>query len=115
MNFSQREGVEPAVKARQLRSMDQPLRNSLWNMVRLFIVDPLGREWQYHRSESRQRPNDSILVPLWIHFFRWSLQTLPQEAPFAFDTVYQWFFDKEHTPWNRVYDFIEFLAQHKDT
>jgi hypothetical protein len=111
MNFSQRVGLEPAVRRIQKDSMDDALRASLWNAFDMLILAELKPGWECgERALSRTPPNAALFVRLWMYFYRWPLTTLPQYADSALEAVRAWFFDKTNTPWNRVYDFAEVIG-----
>jgi hypothetical protein len=110
MNFSQRLGIEPAKKPFQKSSMDWELRNSLWNAFNLTILPSLKRQCTLGAPGSRVGVNGDLLVSLWVNFYKWPVDTLPIQAPAALDVVRKWFFDENHTSWNKVYDFVEFVA-----
>jgi hypothetical protein len=111
MNFSQRAGLEPAVRPLQKDSMDDALRNSLWNAFEMVIVAELRSGWEYGESAlSKSPPNAALFVSLWMYFYRWSLSTLPLYADSALGTVRGWFYDTANAPWNKVYDFVEFIG-----
>jgi AbiJ N-terminal domain 4 len=112
VNFSKRMGLEPATKPFQNDSMDGYLRNGLWNALDLHILPYFTREWVMGTDGlySRTFPNSLLFEALWKDFYRWQLPTLPQWAQDALKTVHTWFFDERSTPWNRVYDFTEFVA-----
>ncbi len=110
MNFSQRVGVEPAVRPIQKDSMDQALRNSLWNEFDRIILEDLRGQWiSASYSQSRYPPNAALFNRLWVYFFKWPLSTLPDLAYLAEQTVHTWYFHA-NTPWNKVYDFVECLG-----
>ncbi len=109
MNFSQRIGLEPATKALQKNSMDWDLRNSLWNVFELLILSPIKRGWGLS-PRSRDGHSGTLLVNLWVHFFKWPLDSLYDDPSFAFRTVREWYFN-EKVPWNRIYDFVQFVAE----
>jgi AbiJ N-terminal domain 4 len=112
VDFSKRMGLEPAVKPFQKDSMDGYLRNGLWNVFDLHILPYFRREWVPGSDfiYSRTNPNPLLFVNLWKDFFRWPLPTLPQWAQEALGTIHTWFYNPESAPWNRVYDFTEFVA-----
>src|SRR5262249_29445311 len=110
MNFSQRMGLEPAVKPFQTESMDRALRNALWNAFEMTFLERMKQEWSHGYLESATAPNNLILKPIWMKVFKESLSTLPTVAVAAVETVHNWYFDESHAPWNKVYDFIECLG-----
>jgi hypothetical protein len=93
MNFSQRLGLEPAVQPIQTGSMDDALRNSLWNEFDRLILDDLRCQWEggFETDQlSRQPPNAALFVRLWVYFFKWPLSSLPDRAILAADRVRMW-------------------------
>jgi hypothetical protein len=48
-------------------------------------------------------------VGLWTEFYKWPLPTLPLFIESATGSVKEWFFHKG-TPWNLVYEFVEFIG-----
>jgi len=82
----------------------------LWNVFHLFIIRPLAERWQFQGGQSRIGANADLLIPIWIHFFKAAIDSLPINASSALDWLRQWFFDEAATPWNKVYDFIQFVA-----
>jgi len=111
MNFSQRLGLEPATRQIQKNSMDQALRNGLWNTFDMVILAELKNLWECgEESLSRNPPNAGLFVNLWMNFFKFPLSSLPPYADSALKEVHDWFHNKETTPWNKVYDFVEFVG-----
>src|SRR5450755_2366196 len=101
VNFSQRMGLEPAVKPFQTHSIDWPLRNSLWNAYELSILPTLKHQWNLVGvDDTRMGGSSELLVGLWVRFFKWPLNTLSDHASYALDLVKTWFFDENRAPWN---------------
>ncbi len=110
MNFSQRIGLEPATRPFQTNSMDQPLRVGLWNAFELTFLPLMLEQARFGDWNSRDEPTASILKPLWILFFKWPLGTLSPHAASAMEQVRTWYFYQKVAPWNKVYEFAEFLG-----
>jgi hypothetical protein len=113
MNFSQRMGLAPAIKAFQKDSMDANLRNSLWNAFDQKILPWFRTNWALaHASStlalSRHEPNSLLFVPLWVSHFKWQLSTLPESAAAALSLVERHYGMK--MTWNEVYEFVEFVG-----
>ncbi|MFA5168605.1 MAG: hypothetical protein WC530_08760 [Candidatus Omnitrophota bacterium] len=103
MSFSKRQGIEPASKALQLGSMDDELRTCLWNALTercwdRFITD---QDMGYCGVFS------SLCGELWKHYFKWPMDSIPDCTDRALEKLRGYFFK---APWNKVYDFIEFMA-----
>ena len=74
LNFSQRYGYEPVRDVIQLESMDDPLRNGLWSMLKIFVWDRArhlhGVESLYLLSDDRNKAIKSLCWFLWIDYFK---------------------------------------------
>ncbi len=110
--FSERQGLIQPKNIIQRDMMDDELRNGLWNAVSIYFwreLDNHTREYGY-RAIGETRKYESFFTYMWIDFFRWRIDQLE-------DFRYGWRQIKQqlnHTfftiPWNRVYDFIEFIV-----
>lgn len=101
MKFSERQGLVSVRSALQVDSMDQALRNGLWNTVhvQLFSYEPGWRRTE----ESQQLP---IFRRMWHEYFKEPRDTLPLKLADVCEFVRRHFFKCK---WNEVYDYIEFL------
>jgi len=107
MRFSEREGIVKAREVIQSDDIDQPLRNSLWNLTRTFLLVALDNSLD-PTSKSEYR----TVSRLWLHFFKSPLDEVQQGYwPSERDRIRKWFFDAQ---WYEVYDFVEFIAQDFD-
>jgi hypothetical protein len=97
MTFSQRIGKSPLNKQIQLNDMDQDLRNGLWNAFKLFYCEKFRRQ-----IESRL-----LGMPIWLDFFKFTMDTLPVNYDGIVNEV-SYCYNK--AAWNEVYDFIQFIA-----
>jgi hypothetical protein len=106
-SFSQRKGLKPVKSVMQVESMDDELRNGLWNALSLHywdLIKPL--DYGYLLSGY---PNMNILFRLlWIYYFKKTLDSLDNYWPKTYEKLRQYFFSCQ---WNEVYDFIEFVAK----
>jgi hypothetical protein len=103
--FSQRIGVRPVRKALQVRSMDAPLRNRLWNTVSEFLI-PEDKGNYSIRKNRDYLPFNTKLSILWHNFFKAPVDTIPEFYESAVKSLRDYFFD---APWHNVFDFLEFL------
>lgn len=101
MRFSEREGFKPARAAFQINSVDEPLRNSLWNAVHEFVID---RILELDRLSSDQ----SFLRILWVDHFQWPIDEKPEDAEFCVADMRGGVFDGD---WYEIYDLIEFCLE----
>ena len=107
MLFSQRQGLKPAQKLAQRESMDEELRNGLWN-----VLD--GYHWsRVHYDDYREdiladSSNLNLFRLIWHSFFKKPLDTLHVRYSDNLKIVRNWYFE---AAWNEVYDFLEFMLR----
>lgn len=101
MKFSERQGIIKAKDALQIESMDDGLRNGLWNAVALFYFNHSG---DYIHSSGYK----ILFNNLWHNFFKLPLDTMDNWAGTTKLEIRRWFFD---WTWYEVYDFIEYLTK----
>lgn len=104
--FSERMGITPP-KAIQIDSMDDELRNSLWNALVLFYWQPL-MDARYHESLSGYSNLEILAQRLWLNFFKWPLNTLSQYSYEVGQVISKYFFGCE---WWRVYGLVEYVSE----
>src|SRR5215204_37288 len=107
-SFSEREGIVPKRTLLQIDSMDDDLRNSLWNaLTASYWIDARDRTYNVQTNSKIQH----LFVYIWIDYFKIPADDL---------TIY---FDESMTKirshfmtcqWYQVYDFIEFVANHTE-
>jgi len=101
--FSQRRGLEPVSKLIQLESMDNSLRNAIWNALHRGVWDRpgflTGVRGYLPRMEFFSRA-------VWEEFFNAQVDTRPALMDTRLAIIKKWFFE---TSWNKVYDFVEFM------
>ncbi|MEZ0611987.1 AbiJ-NTD4 domain-containing protein [Fibrella sp. WM1] len=113
MRFSQRIGKSPVREAMQLESIDSALLNGLWNTVLEFFLEPLDNNTQYHRESQR----GNVCRAIWVSFFKYAIDQAPTiwfndtrriNCEKTIALVREWFYK---STWDKVYDFIEFIAE----
>jgi len=106
MKFSQKKGLTPIRTVIQKGSINEPLRNKLWNAVAISVWD------KYHSDGIRSYTRNSNIGPLfcliWNDFFEQPIDTIPKYFNEALSSVRNSYFNFQ---WFEVYDFIEFVAQ----
>lgn len=107
MLFSQRMGIKPPKKEIQIDSMDNDLRNSLWNALIIFFWDEIKAYWNKPYTYEYKHIFERFIKKLWFNYFKKPLDTLSYEWPEIYGILRNYFFK---CPWNEVYDFIEFIA-----
>lgn len=100
MSFSQKIGKRPLIKNMQIESIDNELRNRLWNTYNRFIIDEINPESFFDEKSYFENYIDY----LWTDFFK-----IPINGHYSGKTeeIKSYFFQFQ---WYDVYDFIEFNA-----
>lgn len=99
-SFSERMGIKPARAIAQVGSMDDALRNSLWNALSTFFDSSACNEADFTKE-------------LWWHFFKKPIDERPViSSNFGvsyhkvWEVIRKFYFGSE---WNVVYDLLEFV------
>lgn len=101
--FSQRIGKTPVKSVTQTESIDDDLKNALWNGLTMFYWEgEVKNNWIENNSDDVM----TFLTRIWIHFFKYRLDEMPK----SFDSL-QSFFKEFYfkAEWYQIYDFIEFV------
>ena len=108
MSFSERYGYKPVKEIIQIESMDEPLRNGIWSLLKIYIWDHVtyssGVYGYYLSSNDEIR---GLCNGLWFNYFKKPLDTLNNNWTIVLEQLRQYFFECE---WYEVYDFVEFCA-----
>ena len=107
MRFSQRMGLTPVRQALQVDSMDEGLRNSLWNLLKLGVWDSFLK-WQ-HAYESLRVGR--VFLRVWMNHFKNPVDTLTRIRGRDLKVIRDYFFA---CSWYEVYDLLEFIANDVD-
>lgn len=102
-SFSERIGIT-ARKTIQVRSMDNDLRNGLWNALTIHYWQ-LENGGNFKDLDFRLR---ELISGLWFACFKEPIDLIPYRWLEVYREIRKRFFD---LPWDRVYDFIEFTAK----
>ncbi len=101
MRFSQRLGITSVTKEIQLESMDNDLKNSLWNILTITVLDRIKDEhsytWKTNTSEFFSRS-------LWHNFFKLPVDTMPIHFHQVKKYLREQYF---HAEWCQAYNLIE--------
>ena len=100
--FSQREGLKPLKQRIQIDSVDEDLKNGLWNCFLKFVevLTPFTGVKLFRRLGEL----------LWINYFKQPLDTLSNDPFEIYKYIRDYFFDSKRE-WNEIYDFIEFVVK----
>lgn len=103
MKFSQRIGKTPATKSIQLESLDDDLKNGLWNIIKFIFLDRISRS----KIQGYPSKFNIFCEYLWHEYYKLSIDDI------SYDDYYTEKFIKDKFykgPWYESYNLIEFLA-----
>ena len=101
--FSQRKGIKPVKSVIQVDSMDDDLRNGLWNALTIFYWSKVKKTVYGYKYDNI----DILLKMLWHSYFKQPIDTLKNYWPDTYKEIREYFFNCK---WYEVYDFIEFIV-----
>ena len=101
MKFSQRIGKTPAIKDLQLESIDAELKNGLWDIYNLCILESISTEYCYEWGKT---PSIFFSNSLWHNYFKKTIDNIPPHFDTVCSKIRKNFFECE---WYQVYDLIE--------
>lgn len=112
MSFSERYGYKPVREIIQIEAMDEPLRNGLWSLLKVYCWDRAryssGIYRRYYISENSNKELYYLCTRLWFDHFKYPLDDLGHNWPDVLKQLREYFFSCE---WFEVYDFVEFVAK----
>jgi hypothetical protein len=107
VNFSQRQGITPTSRPIQVDTMDEYLRNGLWNGVKLHLLDAQSKSGRYGYSEGSSQFNDLCQI-IWHHYYKLTIDSIP-DNPYKCESIIRERFFR--SKWYEVYDFLEFIVE----
>ena len=102
-NFSERMGIVEVSIVLQHDSMNQDLRNSLWNVLYKYIWDADG--FMYDNSSSFGDIIDFSYM-LWVNYLKRPIDMRPKYPSEILQEIRTYFFNAS---WNKVYEFVEYV------
>lgn len=112
MRFSQRIGKRPVKTALQVESMDEDLKNGLWNVVLEEFFEKLDDDNKYETGETEK---EEVCKIIWKQFYKEPIDKIPTYNSvrkidfFSFlEYTRNRFYESQ---WYDVYDFIEFISE----
>lgn len=102
--FSERIGLRAPKTVLQLDSMDDDLRNGLWNACSGCMLRKIAATNPYGAYDAH---TERLLTEIWRDFFKHPVDTIPTVGSQAYGALRSRFLGWE---WAEVYDFVEFLA-----
>jgi hypothetical protein len=103
MKFSQRIGKLSATKSLQIESLDDDLKNCLWNGLKIYIIDRLLKHNQYRRETEF----DVFCSILWHNYYKLPIDTIPQDHYQSEKYIRDSFYNGQ---WYEIYDLLEFIS-----
>jgi hypothetical protein len=104
--FSQREGLKPLKQMIQIDSVDEDLKNDLWNCFFNFVV---GNSFLAGFTFVLDNKMYRLGELLWLNYFKQPLDTLSNDPSKIYKYIRDYFFDSKRE-WYEIYDFIEFVV-----
>jgi hypothetical protein len=107
--FSERIGKRAPRAAIQIDTMDDDLRNGLWNEIYLHFVSSFAHAEAY--EDTNENPLFTLLYYLWTDLLKFRADEIPYRSSGISHEIKQLFFSK----WDAfmIYDVIDFLSQSK--
>ena len=102
MRFSQRIGIIKAKDSIQIDSIDNDLKNGLWNIFDSYYLE------QFRDRFVRQSNRYEFILDIWHNFFKRTVDEIPSSMNEVKSEIKTWFFQCE---WYETYDFIEFCTK----
>ncbi|MCO8081596.1 AbiJ-NTD4 domain-containing protein [Acinetobacter lwoffii] len=110
MRFSERYDYKPVREIIQKESMDDALKNSIWNVFKQIIIE----QGKFTKHSSLPNIQDYNLYTFfrayWITFLKKPLDEMPNTVSNIQKDIYQHFFNQ--LKWYEIYDLIEFTIDH---
>ena len=112
MRFSQRLELVPAAKLAQRESIDDDLKNSLWNLLTIVYWQQMNaavvEEFTGHHRLAGSALQ-VLTISIWLHHFKEPIDLMEKHWEPCLEKLRKFFFTAK---WFEVYDFIEFIAEH---
>lgn len=110
MRFSKRYGYKSVRQIIQKESMDDDLKNRLWNCVLLYIFQKYKKKSQNLRSNHISESNlDAFFYSLFHIHLKKRIDQIPSSFEGTVREIENLFFNKYK--WYEIYDFVEFSIQ----
>lgn len=115
MRFSERYRYKKVREIVQIDSIDEPLRNALWSLLKVFVWDHMressGIYRGYFLSSDSNKEIRELCDRLWFSYFKKPLDQRDNEWDKVHGQLRNYFFGCE---WYEVYDFLEFVTNNYD-
>jgi hypothetical protein len=115
VKFSERYGYKPIRDTIQIESIDEPLRNGLWSLLKVHCWDEVhstsGIYSGYFLNEYGNENLRTLCERFWFQYFKKPLDSLSNDWQKVRSFFRDYFFN---CSWHEVYDFVEFVTQNYD-
>jgi len=105
--FSERIGLKKTRTEFQVESIDDALRNRLWNVLKVCYWDTVSIIFSPSRIDFLPSPMRTLLTRIWHNYFKQPLDAMPSSWNEVYKYIREYFFN---CPWHEVYSFLEFVA-----
>src|SRR3990170_7538382 len=105
--FSHRKGLKPIKSIIQIDSMDDDLRNGLWDALIFHFWDQMKTSNYGDIIFNNYNDVGFLIQVLWHGYFKKPKDTINRNWHSTLAGLRKFFFDCQ---WNEAYDFIEFIA-----
>jgi len=109
MKFSERYGYKPVRNAIQFESIDEELRNGIWNLLLTHYWDKM--EWEYMHGYSQSSKEtialNHLIQEIWIDYFKLPVDKINSDWTKLKMYLRNYFFTGR---WHYIYYFIEFIS-----
>jgi hypothetical protein len=100
--FSERKGLKKIRTEIQVDSIDDALRNQLWNLLQVFYWDTMNGDWVGNNPHLNK-----LFRAMWHNYFKKPIDTMPTR----WETLYKWTRDYFFgCTWDEVYEFLEVVV-----
>jgi hypothetical protein len=102
MRFSERIKKREVEVIIQIDSIDDELKNGLWNILTIYLFDPLQKNYSIENSSLK-----SLCISIWFSHFKEPIDTMPLSSDRIKNEIRSRFFNWDYL---EIYDFVDFIA-----
>lgn len=100
--FSERKGLKSVRTEIQIDSMDESLKNQLWNLLQVSYWDTMSGDWI-----TKNPYLNKLFRAIWHNYFKKPIDTMPTYWEELYKWTRKYFF---YCSWNEVYEFLEVVV-----
>jgi hypothetical protein len=102
--FSERKNLKEIRTEIQIESIDEALRNQLWNLLQISYWNTRSGDWIEESKFLNQ-----LFIRIWHNYYKKPIDTIPQRWDVLYNATRTHFF---RCDWNEVYDFLEVIVNY---